>query len=61
MVGSIHIPVNRDIISVTGSLVQNHELFTYWCCLLITFANSLESDQARQNVGPDQDSNCLTL
>ena len=31
------------------------------CCLLITFANSLDPDQARQNVGPDLDLNCLTL
>ena len=30
------------------------------CCLLITFANSLEQDQARQNVGPDLNPNCLT-
>ena len=29
--------------------------------LLITFANSLDPDQARQNVGPDLDPNCLTL
>ena len=28
---------------------------------LITFANSLDPDQARQNVGPDLDPNCLTL
>ena len=32
-------------------------------CLLgvITFANSLEPDQDRQNVGSDLDANCLTL
>ena len=30
-------------------------------CLLITCANSLEPDQARQNIGPDLDPNCLTL
>ena len=29
------------------------------CHLLITFANSLDPDQARQNVGPDLDPNCL--
>ena len=29
--------------------------------LLITYANSLDPDQARQNVGPDLDPNCLTL
>ena len=31
-----------------------------FCHLLITFANSLGPDQARQNVGPDRDPNCLT-
>ena len=30
-------------------------------CLLIIFANSLDPDQARQNVRPDLDPNCLTL
>ena len=32
-----------------------------FCCLLISFTNSLDPDQARQNVGPDLASNCLTL
>ena len=32
-----------------------------FCRLLITFANSLDTDQARQNVGPDLDPNCLML
>ena len=32
----------------------------FYCRLLITFSNSLEPDQARQNVGPDLDPNCLT-
>ena len=32
-----------------------------FCCLLITFANSLDPEQDRQNVGPDLDPNCLTL
>ena len=31
------------------------------CCLLITFANSLDPDQDRQNIGPDLDPNRLTL
>ena len=34
-------------------------------CVLVSsadnFANSLDPDQARQNVGPDLDPNCLTL
>ena len=34
----------------------------HFCCLLITFANSLDPDQARQNnVGPDLDLNCFIL
>ena len=32
-----------------------------FCHLLITFASSLDPDQAQQNVGPDLDPNCLTL
>ena len=32
-----------------------------FCHLLITFANSLDPDQAGQIVGPDLDPNCLTL
>ena len=32
-----------------------------FCRLLITFANKLDPDQARQNVGPDLDPICLTL
>ena len=31
-----------------------------FCHLLITFANNFDPDQARQNVGPDLDPNCLT-
>ena len=31
-----------------------------FCNLLITFANSLDPDLDRQNVGPDIDPNCLT-
>ena len=34
---------------------------TYKCCLLTTFANSLDPGQARQNVRLDLDPNCLTL
>ena len=39
-------------------------LFPCWggtCHLLIAFANSLDPDQDRQNVGRDLDSNCLTF
>ena len=36
------------------------QLFAYYCHLLISFANSLDPDQA-QHVGPDLDLYCLTL
>ena len=32
-----------------------------FCRLLITFANMLDPDQNRQNVGLDLDPSCLTL
>ena len=32
-----------------------------FCCLLITFENSLDPDKARHFVGPDLDPTCLTL
>ena len=32
-----------------------------FCHLLITIENSLDPDQARQNVRPDLDPNCFTL
>ena len=52
----------------------SHDYVTFWnnslnsfpasgnfCRLLITFANSLDPDQALHLVGPDLDPNCLTL
>ena len=32
-----------------------------FCCLLFIFANSLDPDQAQQNVGSDLDPKCLTI
>ena len=32
-----------------------------FCCLLITFANSLDPDQIRQSVSPDLGPYCFTL
>ena len=32
-----------------------------FCGLLITFANSLDPDHDRQNIGPDLDPNCLAI
>ena len=36
------------------------KLIAYWCLLLITFENSLDTDQAWHFVGPDLDQNCFT-
>ena len=46
-----------------GKLIYCHLTLTLLVatCLLITFANSLDPDQAQQNVGPDLDPNCLPL
>ena len=38
-----------------------NSLLAATCRLLITFANSFDPDQDRQNVGPDLDPNPLTL
>ena len=38
-----------------------NKLITCHCCLLVTFTNSLDPDQYRQNIAPDLDPNCLTL
>ena len=42
-------------------LLNSYSTIGDFYCLLITFANILDTDQARQNVGPDLDLNCLTL
>ena len=51
-------------INFSQGLARKYQVVLYltFCalCLLITFANCLDSDKARQNVGPDLDPNCLT-
>ena len=42
--------------SVFNSLPTSSDFYH----LLITFANSLDPDQAQQNISPDLDPNCLT-
>ena len=46
--------------TIGGKLVTSLPTSVY-CHRLITFANSLNPDQAQQNVGPDLDQNCLFL
>ena len=63
-------PTNQHVIdwkmrSVEHNDIQHDkgQLFPsgYFCHLQITFANGLDPDQDRQNVGPDLVPNCLTL
>ena len=53
----------KKLILIIGGTFRINALpnVTNSCRLLITFAKSLDIDQARQNVGPDLDPNCLTL
>ena len=48
---------NEKKISIINSLPASGNV----CNLLMTFANSLDPDQDRKDVGPDLDPNCLTL
>ena len=48
------------VVSRSCSVFNSLPASADFCHLLITFANSLDLDQARQNVGPDLDPNCLT-
>ena len=54
---------NKKKTSVSTSLkaVDSFPASGKFCHLLIIFANSLDPDQAPQNVGSDLNPNCLTL
>ena len=43
------------------SLQEFRTLSDKFCCPLITFANTLDPDQARQNVGPDLNPNLFDI
>ena len=47
-------------VSRSCSVFNSLSAFSDFCHLLITFANSLDPDQTRQNFEPDLDPNCLT-
>ena len=49
------------IIAYGKSGIKITLIFLYLCHLLKTIANSLDPDEAQQNVGPDLDPICLTL
>ena len=46
--------IKADLVSTSCFVFNTRGDF---CCLLMTFANSLDPDQARQNVGPNLDPN----
>ena len=51
---------SQKVVSRSFSVFNSLPASDNFCHLLITFANSLDPDQARQNVRPDLDPNCLT-
>ena len=59
---ALHILVHATHTSLldTNDMVKFISLYTSSICMLIIFANSLDTDQAGQNVGPDLYLNCLT-
>ena len=52
--------LSQKVVSTSCFVLNSLQARGDFCCLLIAFANSLDPDQARQNVGPDLDPNCLT-
>ena len=58
---SLNFDVSRILIpEISEYLNALHASGNFWC-LLITYANSLDPDQDRQNVGPDLNPNSLTV
>ena len=53
--------IKLPMLVATHILLKLPYLGGNFSCLLITFANSLDTDQAQQNVGPDLNSNYLSL
>ena len=52
---------SQKVVSTSSFVFNSLPAKGDFCWLLISFAKSLDPDQARQNVGPDLDPNCLTL
>ena len=50
---------SQKVVSTSCFVIKSLLARGDFCCLLI-FANNLDPDQARQNVGPDLNPNCLT-
>ena len=54
------IDFSQKVVSRSCSVFNTLPARGDFCHLLITLANSLDPDQARRNVRPDLDPNCLT-
>ena len=50
---------NQKVVSTSCFVFNSLPARGNFCCLLITFGNSLDPDQSQQNVGPDLGPNCL--
>ena len=50
----------KKMCSLSDKKKFNFDLTLSLLVVLITFANNLDPDQDRRNVGPDMDPNCLT-
>ena len=53
--------VSYILLVSSGAMATYNSGYLHFFCLLITFADSLDWDQAQHFVGPDLDPNCLTL
>ena len=53
--------MNQEAVNLIGQACSIYFLLVATCRLLITFANSLDPDQDRQNIDCDLGPNCLTL
>ena len=51
---------SQEVVSRSCSVFNSLPASSAFCHLLVTFANSFDADQARHNVRPDLDPNCLT-
>ena len=52
---------SQKVVSRSCSVFNSLPTSGDFCHMLITFANSLDPDQARHFVGPDRNPSCLTL
>ena len=52
---------SQKVVSRSCSAFNSLPASGNFCHLLITYANSLDPDQAQHNAGPDLDPNCLTF